>query len=89
VIAELAEVVEVAVIGVGHRDYGEGAKAFIVPRSNASIRAADVVALCENRLPGYAVPCEIDVRNTLPKNAAGNILKRLLSAQDSSRDSVR
>jgi len=80
-IAELPEVLEVAVIGVNHRQYGEGAKAFIVPKGGAQILPEDVVAHCKRRLPGYAVPCEIEVTSDLPKNTTGKIMKRLLTAE--------
>jgi len=86
VVAELPEVLEVAVIGIDHGEYGKGAKAFIVPRGGAPILSAEVVAHCKRKLPGYAVPCEIEVTRELPKNAAGKILKRLLAARDGNRE---
>lgn len=78
VIAELTEVVEVAVIGSPHELLGEAIVAYIVARSGSEISAEDVETHCRKRLPVFKIPHEINFLPTLPHNSAGKILKSKL-----------
>lgn len=82
VIATLAGVREVAVVGVratGIRAYlGELVKAVVVPEEGAQLTARDVKRVCMERLASYQVPQVIEFRDELPRNPAGKVLKREL-----------
>jgi len=75
VIAELPEVVEVAVLGSPHDLLGEAIKAFVVPVRDGRITVKDVEAHCRRRLPTLKVPEEVIFLETMPHNGSGKILK--------------
>lgn len=74
-------VAEAAVVGEGHRLHGEIPVAYVVPRPGIE---ADPTALrdwCKAHLGRHEVPRRIELRESLPRNAAGKILKRELRRQ--------
>jgi long-chain acyl-CoA synthetase len=78
VLYENNKVLEVAVIGVGKVDGEQKVKAFVVPRPNTRLTKEELISLCKRRLEEYAVPWEIEFRETLPKSFVGKVLRRLL-----------
>jgi acyl-CoA synthetase (AMP-forming)/AMP-acid ligase II len=68
-------VLEAAVVGLPHDDWGELVAAFVVPRPGAALTATDVDALARSRLSGYKCPRRIEIVPDLPKNASGKIQK--------------
>jgi long-chain acyl-CoA synthetase len=68
----------VAVVGVGKAGGQQKVKAYVVPRPNTSLTAEELISLCKRRLEEYAVPWEIEFRETLPKSFVGKVLRRLL-----------
>ena len=80
VIRAIPGVSEVAVVGVpatGIRSYlGELVKAVIVPEDEAQLDLRTVKQVCVRSLASYQVPQLIELRDCLPRNAAGKILKR-------------
>ncbi|MFC4727615.1 AMP-binding protein [Coralloluteibacterium thermophilus] len=80
VIAQMPEVLEVAVIGVPDERSGEKVMAVIV-RKDASLTAEDVQAFCRENLTGYKQPRLVEFRDELPKSNVGKILRRELREQ--------
>jgi acyl-CoA synthetase (AMP-forming)/AMP-acid ligase II len=78
VIAELPEVVEVAVVGVSHELLGEAILAYVVVTRNAGLSPEDVQAHCRKRLPSFKVPESVMFIQTMPHNEAGKVLKSQL-----------
>ena len=80
VILALPGVSEVAVVGVpatGIRSYlGELVKAVIVPEDGVQLELRAVKEACVRSLASYQVPQVIELRDYLPRNAAGKVLKR-------------
>ncbi|MFZ0547371.1 MAG: long-chain fatty acid--CoA ligase [Candidatus Promineifilaceae bacterium] len=64
-----------AVIGVPHEQYGEEVKAFIVPKADADITPEEIVAWSKENMAAYKYPRTVELRDTLPMNATGKILK--------------
>jgi len=81
VIAELPEIVEVAVIGVPDDIWGEAVKAVVVLASPQALSAKEIIRHCNERLPNYKVPSQTQVVSSLPKNESGKVLKAELRRQ--------
>lgn len=78
VIYENNKVLEVAVVGVGMADGEQKVKAFVVPRPGTDLTEDELMELCRRRLEPYAVPWEIEFRESLPKSFIGKVLRRML-----------
>ncbi|KRB79473.1 malonyl-CoA synthase [Sphingomonas sp. Root710] len=77
-IDELPEVHESAVIGVPHRDLGEGVVAVIVPREPGFADADAIQAGLADKLARFKQPKAILFVDALPKNAMGKVQKAAL-----------
>jgi acyl-CoA synthetase (AMP-forming)/AMP-acid ligase II len=73
-------VLEVAVIGLPDRLWGESVMAVVRPRANAKVTEAELLELCRDHLAGYKKPRFIRFQQDLPKSGYGKILKRELKA---------
>lgn len=78
VIYQMPEVAEVAVIGLPDPDWGERIVAVAVPRPGAELSLAGVQAHCRRHLASFKVPKDLRIRQDLPRNPSGKILKRRL-----------
>ncbi len=78
VLYEHPDVAEAVVIGIPHRTRGEVLKAFVVPRSGATLTAADITAHCRAKLANYKIPKHIEFCEELPKTYVGKVLRRVL-----------
>lgn len=77
-IDELPEVHESAVIGVPHRDLGEGVVAVIVPRDKGFADAGAIQTGLAEKLARFKQPKAILFVDALPKNAMGKVQKAAL-----------
>lgn len=75
VLCSHAGVLEAAVVGLPHDDWGELVAAFVVPKPGARITPEEIDALAKSRLSPYKCPRRIEVVSDLPKNASGKIQK--------------
>lgn len=75
-----ADVLEAAVIGVPHPDWGEAVMAVIERRTGGHVSEAELIALCKDRLGSMRAPKAVEFRDTLPRNATGKVLKREIRA---------
>jgi acyl-CoA synthetase (AMP-forming)/AMP-acid ligase II len=78
VIAEIPEVVEVAVLGTPHELLGEAVTAFLVPVPGANLTSELVRGHCRRRLPQFKMPEEIVFLQSMPHNSSGKVLKSRL-----------
>jgi acyl-CoA synthetase (AMP-forming)/AMP-acid ligase II len=74
-------VLEVAVIGLPDRLWGESVMAVVRPRPGANPTEEELVELCRANLAGYKKPRYFRFVADLPKSGYGKILKRELKAQ--------
>lgn len=68
-------VMDVQVVGVPSRKYGEEVAAFIIPRKGASVAPEDVRAFCRGQIAWYKIPRHIAVVESFPLTASGKIQK--------------
>jgi malonyl-CoA/methylmalonyl-CoA synthetase len=80
----LPGVLESAVIGLAHRDLGEGVTAVVVAKPGATLTEADIIAGLNARLARYKVPRRVLIVADLPRNAMGKVQKNLLRQQHAS-----
>jgi acyl-CoA synthetase (AMP-forming)/AMP-acid ligase II len=73
-------VLEVAVIGVPDRLWGESVMAVVRPRPGMKPDQSELLNLCRDHLSGYKKPRYIRFQDDLPKSGYGKILKRELKA---------
>jgi fatty-acyl-CoA synthase len=78
VIFELPQVREVAVIGAPDDRWGEKPVAFVVLEPGAELSLEALRSHCRTKLAAFKAPRDIVVRESLPRNPSGKILKRLL-----------
>ncbi|WP_461717955.1 AMP-binding enzyme [Bradyrhizobium liaoningense] len=81
VIYDLPEVREVAVIGLRDARWGERPVAIVVLAEGAHLELPDLIEHCRARLASFKVPKQLVVRDSLPRNPSGKILKRVLRAE--------
>jgi acyl-CoA synthetase (AMP-forming)/AMP-acid ligase II len=78
VIFLLPEVVEVAVIAVPDERWGEVPAAVVVLKEGSWLDAATLESHCRAHLAGFKVPKHLMIREALPRNPSGKVLKRVL-----------
>ena len=71
-------VIESAVIGVPHADFGEGVTAVVVCTKDAKVDEASVLKALDGRLAKFKVPKRVFVVDELPRNAMGKVQKNIL-----------
>jgi malonyl-CoA/methylmalonyl-CoA synthetase len=74
----LPGVLESAVVGLPHPDFGEAVTAVIVPRTGAALSEQDIIQALKRELANYKVPKRVIVVPDLPRNAMGKVQKSLL-----------
>jgi malonyl-CoA/methylmalonyl-CoA synthetase len=74
----LPGVVESAVIGVPHPDFGEGVTAVVVRKPGAKIDERQIARSLDGRLAKFKLPKRILFADSLPRNAMGKVQKNVL-----------
>nr|WP_231985396.1 AMP-binding protein [Mycobacterium sp. E796] len=78
-LAQHPDILDAAVVGVRDDEFGQRLRSYIVVRPGASLTESDVKDYIRNRLARFKVPRDVLFVDELPRNAAGKVLKRLLS----------
>jgi len=71
-------VVESAVIGVPHADFGEGVTAVLVCSKGADVTEAAVLKALDGRIAKFKMPKRVFVVDELPRNTMGKVQKNIL-----------
>jgi acyl-CoA synthetase (AMP-forming)/AMP-acid ligase II len=76
VLARHPAVAEVAVIGIPSERWGETPLALVVPKAGASVAGEELVAFCNERVGKAQRLSGVEIRDALPRNAIGKVVKR-------------
>ena len=77
----LPGVLESAVIGLPHPDFGEGVTAVVVAAPGAELSEKGILAALEGQLAAFKRPKRVLLVESLPRNAMGKVQKAHLRAQ--------
>ncbi len=69
-------VVDAAVLGGPHADWGEELVAFVVARDGEEVDPAELEAHCRREIAGFKCPRRFELRPELPRSEAGKLLRR-------------
>jgi acyl-CoA synthetase (AMP-forming)/AMP-acid ligase II len=81
VLASHPNVLEVAVLGVPDKMYGEKVAAVIVPRESAPPTPEELTDFCQDRLAPFEIPEGFQVASELPHTAKGSLDRRAVAEQ--------
>lgn len=77
-IDEMPEVVESAVVGIPHSDFGEAVTAIVVRKKDTALSEQDVLRRLKGEIANYKIPKRVYFIDDLPRNAMGKVQKNLL-----------
>ncbi|MDH4121557.1 MAG: long-chain fatty acid--CoA ligase [Deltaproteobacteria bacterium] len=67
-----------AVVGVPHQEMGEEVKAYVILKPGAKTQPEEIISWSKEQMASYKYPRMVEIRDSLPMNATGKILKREL-----------
>jgi malonyl-CoA/methylmalonyl-CoA synthetase len=77
----LPGVLESAVIGVPHPDFGEAVTAVVVLEQGAELRETEIISALRGRLAPYKLPKRVIIAAELPRNTMAKVQKNILREQ--------
>ncbi|MBK9605903.1 MAG: malonyl-CoA synthase [Betaproteobacteria bacterium] len=80
-IDSLPGVLESAVIGIPHPDFGEAVTAVVVAQPNARLTSNKIIAALKPQLAGFKMPKYVYMVADLPRNTMGKVQKNILRQQ--------
>jgi acyl-CoA synthetase (AMP-forming)/AMP-acid ligase II len=78
VLRDHPDVEDAVVIGVEDERFGQRLVAYVVPRPGSGLTSEDVIGFGRDNLARFKVPREAHLRDELPRNALGKVLRREL-----------
>ena len=78
VLDRIPGVVESAVIGVPHADFGEAVVAVVVPEPDTVLAERDLIADTKQKLADFKVPKRVAFVDALPRNSMAKVQKNVL-----------
>jgi malonyl-CoA/methylmalonyl-CoA synthetase len=77
-IDSLPGIAESAVVGLPHKDFGEGVTAFVVVKPGTTVTEAAIMAALGGQLAKFKLPKRVIVLRELPRNTMGKVQKSLM-----------
>jgi acyl-CoA synthetase (AMP-forming)/AMP-acid ligase II len=81
VLVEHPKILEVAVVGVQDKTWGESPRACVVLRDGEEITEQELIGFCAGKLAKFKHPKSLVVLAALPRNSMGKVLRRELREQ--------
>ncbi|XP_018580201.1 4-coumarate--CoA ligase 1 isoform X2 [Anoplophora glabripennis] len=79
IIRDFPDIVDAAVVGVPHENYGEAPRAYVVPRQGTKINPEKLIEFVKSKVAPYKqLRGGVSIIDNIPKNASGKILRREL-----------
>jgi fatty-acyl-CoA synthase len=72
------DVEDAVVVGVDDERFGQRLVAYVVPRPGSGLTSEDVIGFSRDNLARFKVPRDVHLREELPRNALGKVLRREL-----------
>jgi malonyl-CoA/methylmalonyl-CoA synthetase len=80
-IDEMEGVVESAVIGVPHPDFGEAVTAVVVTKTDNALTEQEIIDELKSKIANFKVPKRVFFVHDLPRNTMGKVQKNMLRDQ--------
>lgn len=80
VLGEHADIMDVTVIGVPHKKWGESCLALVIPAPGATINPDEIMTWANARLAKTQRLVALELRDEFPRNALGKVIKKDLRA---------
>lgn len=74
----MAEIHEVAVVGVEDEILGQAVKAFVSFKKGSQLGEDDIIRFCSRRMESFMIPKYVEILEELPKSSHGKIAKKEL-----------
>ncbi|MBT5765625.1 MAG: AMP-binding protein [Kordiimonadaceae bacterium] len=81
ILDELPDVIESAVVGVPHADFGEAVVAILIIEEKSTLKQSDVIDYVSSQLVNYKRPKHVAFLTSLPRNSMGKVQKNILREQ--------
>ncbi len=81
VINEMPGVIESAVVGVPHPDFGEVGVAIVITKRGSTLTTDQILADLKSKLANFKIPKRCFIVDELPRNAMGKVQKNILRDQ--------
>ncbi len=78
ILDDIDGVVESAVIGIPHKDFGEAVVAIVVTEPSSNINEAEIISISKKQLAGYKTPKKIIFVEELIRNTMSKVQKNIL-----------
>ncbi len=75
VLLQMPQILDVGVIGIPDKVYGEEIKAFCVIKKDETVTSEEIIAFCRQKLPTFKIPKAVQMVDALPKNLLGKLLR--------------
>lgn len=85
VLFENEKIQDCVVAGVPDETMGEKVKAYIVLKKGCAATSEEITGFCKGRMAKYKVPKKVEFRESLPKNAVGKMLRRILLEEEKTK----